>query len=72
MNYKLVFIVNSIMIREKKMKLPRFIQKWIRKQFNSKTLCDSCLEQYTVQTMTGAFLCDKCETATIRATTHHA
>ena len=60
------------MIREKKMKLPRFIQKWIRKQFNSKTVCDNCLEQYTVQTMAGAFLCNKCESAAIRATTHDA
>ena len=56
------------MIREKKMKLPRFIQKWIRKQFNNKTVCDNCLEQYTAQTASGELLCNKCETATIRAT----
>ena len=62
MNYKLVFIVNSIMIKEKKMKLPRFIQKWIRKRFNRKTVCDRCLERYTIQTINGELLCSACST----------
>ncbi len=43
------------------MKLPKWIQKWIRKQFNNKTVCDLCLEPYTYQTKAGALLCKKCE-----------
>lgn len=60
MNYKHFFLVNSIMIREKKMKLPRFIQKWLRKQFNNKSVCDRCLTPYAWQTKEGDMLCDKC------------
>ena len=43
-----------------KMKLPRFIQKWIREQFNRKTVCDRCLERYTVQSLNGELLCNAC------------
>lgn len=45
------------------MKLPKFIQKWIRKQFNSKTVCDLCLEPYANQTMDGQKLCKECYSA---------
>lgn len=45
------------------MKLPRIVQKWIRKQFNSKTVCDLCLEPYTTQTSNGMLLCNQCEKA---------
>ena len=40
--------------------LPRIIQKWIRSQFNRKTVCDICLEKYQVQTIKGLLLCSKC------------
>lgn len=42
------------------MKLPRIIQKWIRKQFNTKTVCNLCLEPYEYQTKEGEFLCAQC------------
>ena len=47
-------------MRNQKMKLPRFIQKWIRKQFNNKKVCDKCLQPYEWQTIKGEMLCDKC------------
>lgn len=46
------------------MKLPRFIQKWIRKQFNNKKVCDLCLEPYTTQTPRGQLLCELCDRET--------
>lgn len=42
------------------MKLPKIIQKWIRKQFDNKKVCDKCLEHYEWQTINGEKLCDKC------------
>ena len=40
--------------------IPRTIQKWIRKQFNAKRVCDKCLNEYTIQTFRGEMLCAKC------------
>ena len=65
MNYKILFIINTsvntaIIRKQNKMILPRFIQKWIREQFNRKTVCDRCLERYTIQTIKGELLCSRC------------
>lgn len=62
MYHRNLFYIKTPMIREKKMKLPRFIQKWIRKQFDNKTVCDRCLQPYTTQTMKGDLLCNDCLT----------
>lgn len=40
--------------------IPRIIQKWIRKQFNAKLVCDKCLNNRTTQTVRGEMLCTKC------------
>lgn len=43
-----------------KLKLPRFIQKWIRQHFDRKTVCDRCLDKYVVQSVKGELLCNRC------------
>lgn len=43
------------------MTIPRFIQKWIRKQFDNKRVCDRCLQNYKHQTPKGEMLCDECD-----------